>query len=113
MTQQQYYYATGKRKSSIAKIRLYPGKGSITVNGKPMVESIPWQTWQKMIEEPFKVTDTTKSFDVIASVKGGGVASPPSWASQIEGNHSMYIRSSCLVSNPNDSVCAVRHEQSK
>ena len=73
MTQQQYYYATGKRKSSIAKIRLYPGKGSITVNGKPMVESIPWQTWQKMIEEPFKVTDTTKSFDVIASVKGGGV----------------------------------------
>ena len=73
MTQQQYYYATGKRKSSIAKVRLYPGKGSVTINGKPMVESMPWQTWQKMIEEPFKATDTAKSFDVVASVKGGGV----------------------------------------
>jgi len=73
MTQQQYYYATGKRKTSIAKVRLYPGKGSITINGKPIRESMPWQTWQKMVEEPFKITATTKSFDVIASVKGGGV----------------------------------------
>ena len=73
MTQQQYYYATGKRKTSIAKVRLYPGKGAITINGKPMREAMPWQTWQKMVEEPFKVTDTAKSFDVVASVKGGGV----------------------------------------
>ena len=73
MTQQQYYYATGKRKSSIAKVRLYPGKGSVTINGKPMVEALPWQSWQKMVEEPFKATDTAKSFDVVASVKGGGV----------------------------------------
>ena len=73
MTQQQYYYATGKRKTSIAKVRLYPGKGTITINGKPMREAMPWQTWQKMVEEPFKVTDTAKNFDVVASVKGGGV----------------------------------------
>ena len=73
---QQYYYGTGKRKTSIAKVRLYLDDGGpILVNGKPMDEYFNWQPWQQTITEPFKVSDTNNRFRVVVQVSGGGVNS--------------------------------------
>ena len=71
---QDYYYGTGKRKTSIAKIRLYPEEGgTILVNGKPMDEYFNWKPWQGIITEPFRITETVNRFQVAARVQGGGV----------------------------------------
>lgn len=75
-TQQHYFYATGKRKTSIAKVRLYEDdSGQVLVNGKTMEEYFNWAPWQKTITEPFRVTETNRRFRVIAKVIGGGVNS--------------------------------------
>ena len=72
-SQQQYYYGTGKRKSAIAKVRLYLDDGGpIIVNGKPMEEFFNWAPWQSEINEPFQATDTVNRFRVVAQVLGGG-----------------------------------------
>ena len=74
--QQEYYYGTGKRKTSIAKVRLYlEDDGSILVNGKPMDEYFNWLPWQGIIHEPFQVSNTVNRFRVVARVLGGGVNS--------------------------------------
>jgi small subunit ribosomal protein S9 len=74
--QQEYYYGTGKRKTSIAKVRLYLDDGGpILVNGKPMDEYFNWQPWQGVITEPFRVSETSNRFRVVVRVIGGGVHS--------------------------------------
>ena len=75
MNQQQYHYATGRRKTSVALVRLYPERGPIVVNGKPMEEAYPWDTWQSLITHPFRTTETENQFRVVAKVTGGGVVS--------------------------------------
>ena len=75
MSQEHYYYGTGKRKTSIARVRLYPGGGAIVVNGKPVEEAFPWDYWRTIIVEPFSVTETTGQFNVVAKVQGGGIVS--------------------------------------
>jgi len=73
---QEYFYGTGKRKTSIAKVRLYPGQGdSIRINDKPMEEIFGWVTWQKTIRLPLEVTNSQGKFHVVAKVEGGGVSS--------------------------------------
>jgi small subunit ribosomal protein S9 len=73
-TQQQYFYGTGKRKTAIAKVRLYPDdNGQVLVNGKPMEEYFNWEPWQVTIKEPFLATNTSRRFRVVARVLGGGV----------------------------------------
>ncbi|MEK7814540.1 MAG: 30S ribosomal protein S9 [Chloroflexota bacterium] len=73
-TTQQYYYGTGKRKTAIAKVRLYLEEGdAILVNGKPMEEYFNWKPWQLIIAEPFQVTGTAGRFVVRVQVLGGGV----------------------------------------
>ena len=73
-TQQEYYYGTGKRKTAIAKVRLYLDDGGpIIVNGKTMEEFFNWNPWQLEIKEPFRVTDNVNRFRVNARVIGGGV----------------------------------------
>jgi len=73
-SQQHYYYGTGKRKSAIAKVRLYLDDGGQTiVNGKTMEEFFNWVPWQSEINEPFRATDTENKFRVVAKVIGGGV----------------------------------------
>ena len=73
-SQQQYFYGTGKRKTAIARVRLYPSDGGpVLVNGKPMEEYFNWLPWQVTINEPFRVTNTTNRFQVVARVTGGGV----------------------------------------
>ena len=75
-TEQEYYYGTGKRKTSIAKIRLYLDEGgTFLVNGKPMDEYFNWKPWQGIITEPFRITETVNRFQVAVRVQGGGVNS--------------------------------------
>ena len=76
--EKQYYYATGRRKTAVATIRLYMDSGPIVVNGKPMEEFFPWVTWQQVVTEPFKITDSMEQFRVVAKVTGGGVVSQAS-----------------------------------
>lgn len=75
MTQQHYYYGTGRRKTSIARVRVYMENGPVIVNGEPMEEVFPWDTWQNTVLEPFRVTRTEGQFRVVAKVTGGGVVS--------------------------------------
>ncbi|MCL0099389.1 30S ribosomal protein S9 [Dehalococcoidia bacterium] len=72
---QQYYYGTGRRKTSVARVRIYGEKGPIIINSKPMEESYSWESWKRIILEPFKVTDTLGQYRVVAKVTGGGVVS--------------------------------------
>jgi small subunit ribosomal protein S9 len=73
MPKGQYYYGVGRRKTAIARVRLYPGDGNFTVNGKPVREHFGGRELHYLImAEPFRVTGTTERFDVVASVVGGG-----------------------------------------
>lgn len=72
-SQNNYYYGTGKRKSAVAKVRLYPNGAGIVVNGKPLEEAFPWEPWQIQIVEPLKVSNLEGQFSVQAMVEGGGI----------------------------------------
>ena len=75
-TQQEYFYATGKRKTSIARVRLYlDERAPVLVNGKPMEEYFGWKPWQGIIGEAFQATETVGRFRVVVRVLGGGVRS--------------------------------------
>ena len=69
-----YFYGTGRRKKSVARVRLYPGTGVITVNGKNIDEYFGLETLKLIINQPFAVTDTTAKFDIVAIVHGGGLS---------------------------------------
>jgi small subunit ribosomal protein S9 len=69
-----YIATTGRRKSSIARVRLRLGGGSLLVNGKPMEEYFPRETLQIMVKQPFDASNGAGRFDVLAQVRGGGIA---------------------------------------
>jgi small subunit ribosomal protein S9 len=72
---QEYYYAAGKRKTAVARVRLYPnGKGIITVNARPLNEYFKLLTSAGIITSPLKMTGTTKEFDISVKVTGGGIS---------------------------------------
>lgn len=73
MTDQHYYHGVGKRKTSVAQVRLYTEPGGIVVNGKPLEEVFPWETWQHMIREPLRVTDSLDRCRAQVKVQGGGI----------------------------------------
>ncbi len=64
--------AVGRRKQAIARVRLIPGAGTITVNGRALAEYFPNKLHQQLINDPFKVLDLLGSYDVIARITGGG-----------------------------------------
>ena len=66
------FYGTGRRKSSIARVRLVEGSGKITINGKDIDEFFGLETLKVIVRQPLTVTNTTAKYDVIANVKGGG-----------------------------------------
>ena len=66
------YYGTGRRKSSIARVRLVEGTGKITVNGKSIDEFFGAETLKVIVKQPLTATSTLEKFDVIATVNGGG-----------------------------------------
>lgn len=69
---EKMYYGTGRRKTSIAKVKLIPGTGKITVNGKDVNEYLPYETLVMDLTQPLDITNTREIFDVIVEVKGGG-----------------------------------------
>ena len=69
-----YMYGTGRRKSSVARVHLFPnGTGSIIVNGRPLDDYFGLETLKLIVRQPFAATDTMGKFDVEATVTGGGV----------------------------------------
>lgn len=66
------YYGTGRRKESIARVRLVPGEGNITVNNRDIEEYFNYETLKRDIRMPLTLTETLSKFDVIATVEGGG-----------------------------------------
>ena len=69
-----YFYGTGRRKSSIARVRLYPGSGKITINGRDVEDYFGLETLKLIINQPFGVTNTAGKFDIVANVQGGGIS---------------------------------------
>ncbi len=67
-----YFYGTGRRKKSVARVRLYPGSGAITINGRDIEEYFGLETMKLIINQPFTVTETIGKFDIVANVTGGG-----------------------------------------
>ncbi|SDZ31042.1 SSU ribosomal protein S9P [Proteiniborus ethanoligenes] len=66
------YYGTGRRKTSIARVRLVPGTGNITINKRDFEEYFDYDTLKVLVKEPLRITDSLDKYDVIATVKGGG-----------------------------------------
>ncbi len=67
-----FYYGTGRRKSSVARVRLVEGTGKITINGKDIDEFFGPETLKVIVRQPLTVTNTASKYDVISTVKGGG-----------------------------------------
>lgn len=65
-------YGTGRRKKSIARVYLVPGKGNITINKRPIDEYFGLETLKVIVKQPLTTTDTLEKFDVIVNVHGGG-----------------------------------------
>ena len=74
MATQRYFYGTGKRKTSVARVRLYPGNGAVTVNGKPLDEYFGRAAHRGMAFEPFIVTEQQGRFNATVKVAGGGIS---------------------------------------
>ncbi|AGE20757.1 30S ribosomal protein S9 [Geobacillus sp. G4] len=71
---QVQYYGTGRRKSSVARVRLVPGDGRIIVNKRDIREYIPTEALIEMVKQPLVLTETLGSYDVLVNVQGGGFA---------------------------------------
>lgn len=67
------YSATGRRKTSVARVRLIPGNGVFKINGVEVLEYFKRETLKMIIDQPFEVTNTVGKFDVIARIHGGGL----------------------------------------
>ena len=68
------FLGTGRRKSSIARVRIMPGKGNLIVNGKTLDEYLPTEVLRIIAKHPFDVTNTNGKFDMIVKVEGGGLS---------------------------------------
>ncbi|MGI6202796.1 MAG: 30S ribosomal protein S9 [Eubacteriales bacterium] len=67
-----YFYGTGRRKKSVARVRLYPGTGKITINDRDIDDYFGLDTLKLIVNQPFGVTGTTGKFDIVCRVHGGG-----------------------------------------
>jgi len=71
---QAYFYGTGKRKCAIARVKLFPGTGSVIVNGKSLAEAYPLPSLQSKALDALRVANMMDRFNVIAKVEGGGIS---------------------------------------
>lgn len=71
---QEFNYGTGRRKTSVARTRLYTGSGDITVNGRELAEYFPRPSLQQIVRQPLAVTNMLGKFDIKVNVCGGGIA---------------------------------------
>jgi small subunit ribosomal protein S9 len=68
-----YFYGTGRRKSSVARVRVYNGTGKITINDRDIEEYFGLETLKLIVRQPLALTDTMDKFDIVCRVAGGGV----------------------------------------
>ena len=69
-----YFYGTGRRKKSVARVRIVPGTGVITINGRDIDDYFGLETLKLIVNQPFGVTETEGKFDIVANVNGGGIS---------------------------------------
>ena len=67
------FYGTGRRKHSVARVRLYPGSGNVTINGRSIDDYFGLDTLKLIVRQPLALTDTLAQFDIVCTVAGGGV----------------------------------------
>ncbi|GBG55961.1 30S ribosomal protein S9 [Sporomusaceae bacterium FL31] len=67
-----HHYGTGRRKTSVARVRLVPGEGNIIVNNRPLNDYFGLKTLELIVKQPLNLTDTLGKYDVLAKVEGGG-----------------------------------------
>ncbi|MBP0979874.1 MAG: 30S ribosomal protein S9 [Oscillospiraceae bacterium] len=72
--QKPHLYGTGRRKSSVARVRLYPGTGNIKINGRSIDDYFGLETLKLIVRQPLELTNTVGSFDIVVRVSGGGVS---------------------------------------
>ena len=68
-----YFYGTGRRKSSVARVRVYQGSGKVTINERDIDDYFGLETLKLIVRQPLNVTDNTGKFDIVCRVAGGGV----------------------------------------
>ena len=73
MYESNYFYGTGRRKSSVARVRVYNGTGKITINDRDIDDYFGLETLKLIVNQPFAVTGTEGKFDIVCRVNGGGV----------------------------------------
>jgi small subunit ribosomal protein S9 len=93
MADQQYFYGTGRRKTSVARVRLYPGNGAIVVNGKPMADVLPREILRLEATEPLRKLGKESDFSAQIVCSGGGQSG---WAGAIR----MGIARALVASDP-------------
>ena len=69
----KYYYGTGRRKHSVARVRIYPGSGNVTINGRGIDDYFGLETLKLIVRQPLALTDNLDKFDIVCTVAGGGV----------------------------------------
>jgi small subunit ribosomal protein S9 len=69
---QVQYIGTGRRKSSVARVRLVPGDGKIIINGREITDYIPFAALREVVKQPLVATETLNSYDILVNVNGGG-----------------------------------------
>ncbi len=101
MTEQEefYYYGTGKRKTAVARVRLYPGDGALIVNDKPFEEIFTTVGLKRLILEPLQLTDTLGKFRVVSRWRGEGSQGKPELSAMASAAH-------CLRSMKPSSPCS-------
>ena len=67
------FYGTGRRKHSVARVRLYPGSGNVTINGRSIDDYFGLDTLKLIVRQPLELTETGAQFDIVCTVAGGGV----------------------------------------
>ncbi len=70
---QSYFYGTGRRKSSVARVRVYNGTGKITINDRDIDDYFGLETLKLIVRQPLNLTGTADKFDIVCRVAGGGV----------------------------------------
>ena len=68
-----YFYGTGRRKKSVARVRVYPGTGKIIINDREIDDYFGLETLKLLVRQPLALTETSEKFDVVCRVQGGGV----------------------------------------
>jgi len=74
MAEKTQFYGTGRRKKSVARVRLIPGKGNITINGRDIDDYFGLETLKTIVRQPFEAIGAAGKYDVICLVNGGGVS---------------------------------------